>query len=102
MTFAFDNERYTNNRLSAIWLYDATLNTHTNLLRNNYEFTPNSSHEDNRFYITIEFDIPTDIDEIYVEDKHMIFDILGRRISDIHSKGVYITYKDKKYIKVIR
>lgn len=103
MTFAFDNEKYTKERLSAIWLYDSKLNKHINLLYNDYVFTPNSQTENDRFYITIEFNtITTDINNIEIENNNFIFDILGRRVSDIYKDGIYIILKNKKYTKIIK
>lgn len=104
MTFAFDNTRYTSERLSAIWLYDSNLNKHTNLLNSDYTFTPNTTNEDNRFYITVEFnvDISTDIDNAKIENEYFVFDILGRRISKTFTNGVYIIYENGKYTKVMK
>ena len=104
MTFSFDNERYINERLDAIWLYDTALNTYTNLLNSDYTFTPNSLNEDNRFYITIEFktNIPTNIENTNTEYKDFIFDVLGRRISNTYKNGIYIIFEKGKYNKVIR
>lgn len=104
MTFAFDNTRYTSERLAAIWLHDSNLNKHTNLLNSDYTFTPNTTNEDNRFYITVEFnvDIPTDIDNVKIENEYFVFDILGRRISETFTNGVYIIYENGKYTKVMK
>lgn len=102
MTFAFDSARYVNDGLYAIWLYDSKLNTHTNLLHEEYVFMPGSPSEDNRFYITIEFDVLTDINTENELNKELIFDILGRRVSSIYHNGVYIVHKNRECVKVIR
>ena len=104
MTFAFDNTRYTSERLAAVWLYDSNLNKYTNLLNNDYTFTPNTTNEDNRFYVTVEFneDIPTDINNVNIENEYFVFDILGRRISETFTDGVYIIYENGKYTKVMK
>lgn len=100
--FAFDSERYSPDRLIGLWLYDSKLNTHINLLRNAYQFTPSAAKEEGRFYITIEFDIPTNLNSTQVINDECIFDILGRRTSTVQSNGVYIIYQNGKYTKVIR
>ena len=102
MTFAFDSKRYTNSRLLAIWLHDSMLNKHTNLLYDDYTFIPSSSNEDNRFYITVEFDVATDIENVFYDDQEYAFDILGRKVSDIYTNGVYVVYRGGKYIKIIK
>ena len=102
MTFAFDSKRYTNSCLSAIWLHDSKLNKHTNLLYDDYTFVPSSSNEDNRFYITVEFDVATDIENVFYDDQEYAFDILGRKVSDIYTNGVYVVYRGGKYIKIIK
>jgi hypothetical protein len=102
MTFAFDTERYTNNGLGALWLYDSQLNKYTNLLRENYTFVPSANKEENRFYITIELDVPTDTENVFEINKETIFDILGRRMTEVYSNGIYIIFKNGKYTKVIQ
>lgn len=102
MKFAFDSERYTNTRLSAIWLYDSKLNEHINLLKENYEFNPYSSNEDTRFYVTVEFDISVDLDYTSESSEGLVFDVLGRRMSNTPNKGMYVLFKNEKYIKVVR
>ena len=102
MEFAFDNTRYTKYGLSALWLYDSKLNTHTNLLHEKYTFTPAATSEDNRFYITAELDVPTGIENTQIVNNDCIFDILGRKMNYIPNNGVYIIYKDGRYIKVLK
>lgn len=102
MVFAFDDERYMHDKLSALWLYDSELNTYTNLLHSEYEFAPNSVTDAGRFYITIELDVPTNVEDVNAVNTELVFDILGRPATHVYSNGVYVIYSDGKYTKVVR
>jgi hypothetical protein len=104
MTFKYDFERYSDSELNAVWLFDIVNNSFTDLLTNDYTFTPNATNEDNRFYISFELksNVTTSVDNVTFDFEDMYFDILGRR-THLLENGVYIIKnKNGKYIKVIR
>ena len=98
MTFSFDDNRYDRSLIDGLWLTDIVTGQVTNLLVEDYTFTPESAQDDSRFYLSCErrkvVDVTTDVEEIEQQRTIIrVFDMFGREMhGDINSlpQGVYV------------
>lgn len=98
MTFSFDDSQYDRNLLDGLWLTDILTGQVTNLLVEDYTFTPESAQDDNRFYLSCErrkvVEIATDVEETTQQQTIIrVFDMFGREMhGDVNAlpQGVYI------------
>ena len=98
MTFSFDDSRYNRSLIDGLWLTDIVTGQVTNLLVEDYTFTPESAQDDSRFYLSCErrkvVDVTTDVEEANQQRNIIrVFDMFGREMrGDINSlpQGVYV------------
>lgn len=98
MTFSFDDSQYDRNLLDGLWLTDILTGQVTNLLVEDYTFTPESEQDDSRFYLSCErrkvVDVTTDVEEINQQRRIIrVYDMFGREMhGDVNAlpQGVYI------------
>lgn len=98
MTFSFDDSRYNRSLIDGLWLTDIVTGQVTNLLVEDYTFTPESAQDDSRFYLSCErrkvVDVTTDVEEIEQQRNIIrVFDMFGREMhGDVNSlpQGVYV------------
>ena len=98
MTFSFDDSQYDRNLLDGLWLTDIFTGQVTNLLVEDYTFTPESAQDDNRFYLSCErrkvVDVTTNAEETTQQRTIIrVFDMFGREMhGDVNAlpQGVYI------------
>ena len=98
MTFSFDDSQYNSSLVDGLWLTDVVTGQVTNLLVEDYTFTPESAQDDSRFYLSCErrkvVDVTTDVEEIEQQRTIIrVFDMFGREMrGDVNSlpQGVYV------------
>lgn len=66
-TFSLTRKRCDLSRVEEVWLFDATANTYTNLMQQDYTFTTAKTEGEGRFYLSVKMrqNAPTDITDIY-------------------------------------
>ena len=98
-TFAFDDRHYDRSKLAGVWLQDTQTGTTVNLLDDDYSFTPTSTQDDSRFYLSVELlqDPEIEIETGVIGQEHdsdiiHIYDIMGREmhVAGPWAPGVYI------------
>ena len=105
---SFDDARYSREKLNAVWLHDIVTGDVVNLLEEDYEFTPQTSHEDGRLYINVEVHneqiITTEINNVNNSNNVvMMFDMLGNRVNNKQKHGVYVVVDNQNNaIKIVK